>query len=144
MSAVTYETSGWGATTGTQVWTTPRPVVRVDSYERPQAVLPLAARRAARARMMQRRRRSLAGLALIVAFVVLAWPAHAFGSVRFGSFDNVASQYNSGMTYVVQSGDTLQSIASLVDPSNPGPVIAALRHELRSDVLSVGEHVLIP
>lgn len=108
---------------------------------------PLAERRAARARMMQRRRRSLVVLALMVGLAVLAWPGHAFGGTTGAGLPTdlaTSSVLASGMDYVVQPGDTVTSIAHLINPVDPSRALMALVHELRSNVVVVGEHVLIP
>ncbi len=107
----------------------------------------LALRRERRVRRLARRRRSLAGLALVLATIVLAWPGHAFGgTTQSGLSTDLATSavLAPGMDYVVQPGDSLNSIAALVNPSNPAAARALLVHELRSDVVVVGEHVLIP
>lgn len=107
----------------------------------------LAQRRAARARMMQRRRRTLVGLALAFGVVILSWPGHAFGGVTGSGLPTDlanSSVLASGMVYVVQPGDTLTSIARSVNPVNPAEARADLVHELRSSVIVPGEHILIP
>lgn len=107
----------------------------------------LAIRRAARARMMKRRRRTLVALALLLGLVILAWPGHAFGGVTGaglpGDLAN-SSVLASGMDYVVQPGDTLTSIARMVNPVDPTEARADLVRELDSSVVVPGEHVLIP
>ena len=79
--------------------------------------------------------------------MVLAWPGHAFGgTTQSGLSTDLATSavLAPGMDYVVQPGDSLNSIAALVNPSNPAAARSLLVHELRSDVVVVGEHVLIP
>lgn len=108
---------------------------------------PLAQRRTARARMMQRRRRSLVVLALLVGLAVLAWPGHAFGGTTGAGLPTDlanSSVLASGMDYVVQPSDTVTSIADLMNPVDPARARIALVHELRSSVVVAGEHVLIP
>jgi hypothetical protein len=78
----------------------------------------LAQRRAARARMMQRRRRTLVGLGLVLGLVILSWPGHAFGGV---------------------TGSGLPS-----DLANSSVLASGLVHELQSSVIVPGEHILIP
>ena len=107
----------------------------------------LALRRERRARRLSRRRRSLAGLALVLATIVLAWPGHAFGgTTRSGLSTDLAtsSVLAPGMDYVVQPGDSVDSIAALVNPSHPATARTLLVRQLRSDVVVAGEHVLIP
>jgi hypothetical protein len=48
------------------------------------------------------------------------------------------------MDYVVQPGDTVSSIARLMNPTDPAEARALLVHELGSSVVVPGEHVLIP
>ena len=107
----------------------------------------LANRRAARARMMKRRRRSLVAFALLTGLVILAWPGHAFGGeTGAGLPTDLASSsvLASGMNYVVQPGDTVYSIARLMNPLDPKLARADLVRELHSSVVVPGEHVLIP
>ena len=129
----------------------PRPYLRLVSSDpriRPLRVgRPLAQRRAARERMMQRRRRTLVSLALVAGLVVLAWPGHAFGGVTGSGLPTDlanSSMLASGTMYVVQPGDTVRSIAELVNPVTPLVAQSALRRELGSSVVVPGEHVLIP
>jgi hypothetical protein len=108
---------------------------------------PLAERRAARARMMRRRRRTLAALALLASLTVLAWPGHAFGGTTgAGLSSDLADSLvlASGTSYVVAPGDTVQSIAAMMNPVDPSLARRALVSELRTSALVVGEHVLIP
>jgi hypothetical protein len=107
----------------------------------------LAQRRTARARMMQRRRRTLVGLGLALGVVILSWPGHAFGGVTGSGLPTDlanSSVLASGMVYVVQPGDSLSSIARSVNPVNPAQARADLVHELHSSVIVPGEHILIP
>jgi predicted anti-sigma-YlaC factor YlaD len=107
----------------------------------------LALRREARARRLARRRRSLAGLALVLATIVLAWPGHAFGGTTASGLSTdlaTSAVLAPGMDYVVQPGDSVNSIAALVNPSDPAAARVLVIRELRSDVVVAGEHVLIP
>jgi hypothetical protein len=97
--------------------------------------------------MLRRRRRSALAIAAVISVVILAWPGHAFGGVNGSgvlSDQSSSSQLSSGMVYVVSSHDSVASIAREVNPSNPAFVRAALIHELGSNVVVPGEHVLIP
>jgi len=108
---------------------------------------PVGLRRAARSRMLQRRRRTLVALALVGGLVILAWPGHAFGGTTGAGMPTDlanSSVLASGMDYVVQPSDTLNSIARLVNPVDPAMARSALVHELGSSVVVPGEHVLIP
>jgi hypothetical protein len=107
----------------------------------------LAQRRAAHARMIQRRRRTLVGLGLALGIVILSWPGHAFGGVTGSGLPTDlanSSVLASGMVYVVQPGDNLMTIARSVNPVNPAQARADLVHELHSSVIVPGEHILIP
>ena len=107
----------------------------------------VANRRAARARMKVRRRRSLLATVVVVCLVLLAWPGHAFGGTNgVGLSTDLAtgSTLSSGMVYVVQVGDSVSSIARMLNPVDPSRASQALIHELRSNVVVVGEHVVVP
>ncbi len=107
----------------------------------------LAQRRASRARMLQRRRRTLIAVALITGLAFLSWPGHAFGgTTNTGLSTDLAnsSVLASGMVYVVQPGDTVSSIADMVNPVDPKFVRVELIRELGSSYVVPGEHVLIP
>ena len=144
MSTATIQQRQWGTTVRS-------PEELREAWGRPVAnpvlagVSPLQARRLARAKMLRRRRRTLSILVGTMLALFLAWPAHAFGDVKYGNPTlGSGSQLNSGMTYVVQPGDSINTIATMVDPGNPAPVRAALLNALRSDIVTPGEHVLIP
>jgi hypothetical protein len=107
----------------------------------------LANRRAARARMMKRRRRTILAFALLLGLVILAWPGHAFGGETGAGLPTDlanSSVLASGMNYVVQPGDTVNSIARMMNPLDPKVARADLVRELQSSVVVPGEHVLIP
>lgn len=128
-----------------------RPQLRLVKFESAPPVsgygVPLAQRRAARALMLKRRRRTLIVLALLAGVTILALPGVAFGGVSTGGLSSDTysnATLSSGMVYVVQSGDTLESIARMVDPVNPNGARLALVHELGSKTVVPGERVLIP
>ena len=107
----------------------------------------ISERRSARARQLQRRRRSLVALALVGGLAILSLPGHAFGGTTSDGLPTDlanSSVLSSGMQYVVQPGDSLNSIARLVNPVDPAEARAALVRELGSSVVVTGEHVLIP
>jgi hypothetical protein len=107
----------------------------------------LAQRRAVRARLVQRRRRTLAGLVLVSALAILLVPGHVFGATTgSGPSGDLASSsvLASGMDYTVQPGDTVTSIAQDMNPTDPSSARELLQHELGSSVVVPGEHVLIP
>jgi hypothetical protein len=97
--------------------------------------------------MLQRRRRTLIAVALITGLAFLSWPGHAFGgTTNTGLSTDLAnsSVLASGMVYVVQPGDTVSSIADMVNPVDPKFVRVELIRELGSSYVVPGEHVLIP
>ncbi len=98
-------------------------------------------RRAARAQMLRRRRRTVFAVALIATVIALCGPGHAFGGT---TLTGLPSQLAPGEVYVVQQGDTLMNIARLVNPINPHEAFVALRSEIKSSVILPGEHVVIP
>jgi len=124
-----------------------RVVPEVDEFPRYRSGPLVANRRAARARMKARRRRSSLVAVILTSLVLLAWPGHAFGGTNgVGLSTDLAtgSTLSSGMVYVVQPGDSLSSIARTINPVDPSFARRALVSELRSEVVITGEHVLIP
>ena len=106
-----------------------------------------AARRTHRAVARRRRRVAVAIVALGAGLVMLGWPGAALGGMTGTGLPSdlaTGSSLASGMVYVVQSGDTVESIATALNPINPAFARAALVRELHSDVVVPGEHVLIP
>jgi hypothetical protein len=107
----------------------------------------IAQRRAARARMMQRRRRTIVALALVAGVVVLSFPGHAFGGVTGAGLSTDlanSSVLASGMDYVVHTGDSISSIAKLMNPVDPSIAREALVDQIDSTVVVPGEHIVIP
>jgi hypothetical protein len=97
--------------------------------------------------MVQRRRRTLIALLLVAGLAILAWPGHAFGgTTNTGLSTDLAnsSVLAPGMVYVVEPGDTVTSIAAMVNPVDPALARIALVEELGSNVVVPGEHVLVP
>jgi hypothetical protein len=97
--------------------------------------------------MIRRRRRTLIALALLAGLTILALPGVAFGGVSNGglsSDSNSNATLSSGMVFVVQPGDTVNSIARMINPADPSTARSALVHELGSKVVVPGERVLIP
>ena len=122
-------------------------VVRAPTAQRFMTGVPVSLRRAARERMMRRRRRAVLVFGIVASVVILAWPGHAFGGVTSSGANadaNLNSTLTAGMVYVVQPGDTISSIARVVNSTNVNHVKSELIKELRSSVVLAGEHVLIP
>jgi hypothetical protein len=97
--------------------------------------------------MLKRRRRTLVVLALLAGLTILALPGVAFGGVASSGLSSDLNNNASlapGMVFVVQPGDSLTSIARLMDPADPSKARVQLAHELGSTVVVRGEHVLIP
>lgn len=130
---------------------TVRPTLRLvpAPSEAPRTFLtgPLVAqRRAVRARMLQRRRRTIAALALAGLVAFLVFPGHAFGTTATGlTADELGyAPLQAGTTYTVQIGDTLASIAAGVNPSNPAAAYRVLVSELHTTSIVAGESIQIP
>jgi hypothetical protein len=107
----------------------------------------LAIRRAARARMLRRRRRTLLAAALVMGLVILAWPGHAFGGETGSGLPSDlanSSVLASGLNYTVQAGDSVSSIARMMNPVDPKVAREDLVRELDSSVVVPGERILIP
>lgn len=128
-----------------------RPILRlvepVGAHRAFKSGMLISQRRAARARMVQRRRRSLAVGAVLVALLLLALPGHAFGGTTATGLPisyETGSQLSPGMVYVVQPGDTLASIARQVNPLNPEQAYQVLASQLRSTVVVPQERIVIP
>jgi len=84
---------------------------------------------------------------LVGALTVLAVPGHVFGATTGAGLSSdlaSASVLASGMDYIVQPGDTINSIARNVNPTSPLAARKLLIDELGSSVVVPGEHVLIP
>ena len=97
--------------------------------------------------MMKRRRRTLVAFALLLGLVILSWPGHAFGGETGAGLPTDlanSSVLASGMNFVVQPGDTVNSIARMMNPIDPNLARADLVRELDSSVVVPGERILIP
>jgi hypothetical protein len=108
---------------------------------------PLARRRQTRALRHRRHQRMLVALVLCAAVAILAMPGHTFGATNGAGLSNDlanSSVLATGMNYVVQPGDTVNSLAREINPTDPSAARALLVHELDSSVVVPGEHVLIP
>ena len=104
-------------------------------------------RRLARARRRRQRQAALLGVAMAVGLVLLAWPGSAFGGTTGTGLPTdlaTGTTLASGMVYVVQAGDSVNSIARLANPLDPALARRAIVRELHSSVVVPGEHVLLP
>ena len=107
----------------------------------------VASRRAARESVHRRRRRTLVGVAMVAGLALLSLPSAAFGGTTGAGLPTDlagSSTLASGMSYVVQPGDTVGSIAKMMNPVDPAQARLRLVHELDSSVVVPGEHILIP
>src|SRR5580700_593724 len=77
--------------------------------------------------------------AAVIVFALLMLPLHALGGQTIAGSAPAA-----GQIYVVQSGDTLHSIAARADSGNVSGMTAELAKEAGSSVVVPGEHLLIP
>ncbi len=107
----------------------------------------VAQRRRVRARVRRRRQRLAATLVVLGALTILALPGHVYGATTGAGLSTDlanSSVLASGMDYVVQPGDTINSIARDMNPVDPADARSLLVSELGSTVVVPGEHVLIP
>jgi hypothetical protein len=112
-----------------------------EFYPRLTVVPPLA-ERARPSRPVQRRRLVL-GAVVLVLLVLLMLPIRALGGKTIAGSGAGAGPV-AGQQYVVQSSDTLASIAARVDRNDVAGVEKKLVNETGSSVLVPGEHLLIP
>jgi hypothetical protein len=81
------------------------------------------------------------------ALTILAIPGHVYGATTGAGLSTDlanSSVLASGMNYVVQPGDTINSIARDMNPTDPAEARTLLVDELGSTVVVPGEHVLVP
>jgi hypothetical protein len=103
-------------------------------------------RRRARASARVRRRRTILVLATVGLLASLALPLSFLGGHPASGADTLpgAMAAGTGIVYVVQPGDTLQSIAAKVDPGDPGRLAAQLADQTGSAKVVPGEHLTLP
>jgi LysM domain len=106
-------------------------------YPRLQVVPDVPGRTGPSARVQ--RRRVIVGVVALALLVLLALPIRALGGQTIAG-----SAPTAGQEYVVQSGDTLASIAQRVGGGNVAALERQLAGEAGSTVLVPGEHLLIP
>jgi hypothetical protein len=102
-------------------------------------VVPFTKERTSRVSSRVQRRRIVAAVIVLALLVLLMLPIRALAGTSVGGSGPVM-----GQTYVVQSGDTLASIARQADPSNVSGMVAHLTQETGSTAVVPGEHLLIP
>jgi hypothetical protein len=85
------------------------------------------------------RRRVVLAAAVVTLLVLLALPIRALGGSTLAQ-----AAPTPGGEYVVQTGDTLASIATRADASHAATLTAQLAREVGSDVVVPGEHLFIP
>jgi hypothetical protein len=85
------------------------------------------------------RRRLVMGAVVVALLVLLMLPLRALGGQTV-----VSPTPTQGQEYVVQSGDTLASIAAQVDGGNVAGMVQRLIDETGSTTVVPGEHMLIP
>ena len=76
--------------------------------------------------------------------VALALPLSGTGGHSHPTGSALAETGN-GVTYTVQPGDTLWTIAERLDPTaDPRPMVARLAAQTGSDSVVPGEHIVLP
>lgn len=107
-----------------------------------------AARRTSTRAATLARRRRIAGLGTVVAaLVLLALPLHALGAVTLDGRPTpggVPAGLAPGSVYVVQSGDSIASIAQRVNPAQAATIEHELVASTGSRIVVPGEHVVVP
>ena len=95
-----------------------------------------------------RRRRMLVGASVVAALLVLSLPIQALGGKTVtgqSALSGVTSGLPDGSIYVVQSGDTVSSIAHRINPDgDQAALVRALRTTVGSPVVVPGEHIVLP
>ena len=86
-----------------------------------------------------RRRRLVLAAVVVALLVLLALPIRSFGGSTLAQAAPAP-----GQEYVVKAGDTLASIATRADPSQPASLVGQLAREVGSNIVVPGEHVFIP
>jgi len=100
-------------------------------------------RRRTRSSVRIRRRRVVTGLVVAGALTLLALPVTGLGGRPAAAHPTIAQA--GGVTYVVQPGDTLWSIATQVDRSgSPRALVQELASETGSENVYPGERIVLP
>lgn len=132
-----------------------RPAARPDVGRQLRPVNPAAARNArpgALARPVAvsvrvRRGRAAVAVSVLAAVVLLALPIHALGAVTVAGQatpDAAPAGLAPGSTIVVQPGDSIDSVAMRINPSDAVQLERSLANEVGSNTLVPGEHIVIP
>jgi hypothetical protein len=104
-------------------------------------------RRAARQRVLVRRRRIAVAVLALGLLTGLALPVSILGGTAPDPAATSlagASDAGSAVVYVVQPGDTLASIAAGVDPGDPAAMAQRLARQIGSSTVVPGEHITLP
>jgi nucleoid-associated protein YgaU len=92
--------------------------------------------------VVRRRRVLLAAMGLLL--VALALPLSGTGG-NSHPIGSALAETGHPVSYTVQPGDTLWSIAGRVDPAgDPRPLVARLAAQIGSDTVVPGEHLVLP
>lgn len=107
----------------------------------------VSARRRVRASRRVRRHRVAASIVVVGLLVLLALPVSALGGRPLAAHPTVpvTSLAGNPVSYVVQPGETLWSIASRLDPGgDPRPLVSELEARIGSDTVYPGERIVLP
>ena len=97
--------------------------------------------------MRVRRGRAAVAVSVLAAVVLLALPIHALGAVTVAGQatpDAAPAGLAPGSTIVVQPGDSIDSVAMRINPSDAVQLERSLANEVGSNTLVPGEHIVIP
>jgi len=105
----------------------------------------VTSRRLRRARHQVRRRRVAVATLLVVLLVALALPLSELGAKPATTVPAFASVDGAKVTYVVQPGDDVQTIAERFSSGRSASVVAReLEAELGTTAVVPGEHIAVP
>ncbi|MEI8050472.1 MAG: hypothetical protein WCI12_03475 [Actinomycetes bacterium] len=99
-------------------------------------------------RSIYRRRRLFAIVVLVVVVLSLLLPMRMLGATTISGVatpGGTPAGLSDGSLYIVHEGDTIDSIATAINPSGDhSALVAKLRAEVGSDTVVPGEHILLP